>query len=87
MIVVAKDGLWAVMGSQEKVDRFCSLTAQVEALAKETHECITVRQFYNDMLGIKLGTPEEFTSHCDYEPECFVDLDEYGWDDKGYRQL
>ena len=87
MVIVTKDGLWAVMGTQEKVDSFCRLTEGVAALAKEKHKTVTVRQFYRDVLGIRIGTPEEYLKHKDYELECFVNPDEYGWDEKGYRRL
>ena len=75
------------MGEQEKVDSFYRLTDGVAALAKEKHKTVTVRQFYRDLLGIRIGTPEEYLKHGDYEPNCLVSPDEYGWDEKGYRRL
>ena len=46
---------------------------------------VTIRMFY-DLIGIPLQSVEEMTN-ANVAAEVFVDPDDWGWDEKGYRRL
>lgn len=78
--------LWTIEGpipaSENNKRTLADIQESINNAILEHDAKITVRQFYEEYLGVRLC--------CDrflIDGETFVDPDDWGWDKKGFRQL
>jgi hypothetical protein len=82
MIAWTQDGPLSI-GNESKnaIEEICTKANSVIASGGK----ITVRDFYQNYLGLKLPSCELLIST--FDGEFFIDPDDWGWDKKGFRQL